>query len=265
MSATVSTPSDTTTPADRIGIRKITTDDLRWALREGWSDFQDKRGDLIFVALLYPLIGIIAATVAMGGVMQPLFFPLVAGISIFGPAAASGFYEMAKRREEGNDASWRHFFDPLLGRRGSTIVMLTIGLAAIFAAWLGAAFAIYAVTMGPDFPMNAADFVRRIFTTPEGWAMIVIGNLAGGVLALIVLLTTVVSFPMAVDRDVEAGHAVETSIRAVRLNWSVMLHWGARVACILALASIPAFIGLAVALPVLGYATWHLYTRLIAR
>jgi uncharacterized membrane protein len=31
------------------------------------------------------------------------------------------------------------------------------------------------------------------------------------------------------------------------------------------LGAIPAFIGLAVALPVLGYATWHLYTRLVVR
>jgi uncharacterized membrane protein len=261
MSATVSTPAD----GQDYPVRKISTDDLSWALREGWSDFNDKRGDLIFVALLYPLIGIVAATVAMGGVMQPLFFPLVAGISIFGPAAASGFYELAKRREEGNDATWRHFFDPLLGRRGTTILMLTIGLAGLFLLWLGAAFAIYAATMAPDFPTNASDFIARLFGTPEGWILIVVGNLAGGLFALIVLLTTVVSFPMAIDKDVDAGHAVETSMRAVRTNWSVMLGWGARVAGILALASIPAFIGLAVALPVLGYATWHLYTRLVVR
>jgi uncharacterized membrane protein len=265
MSATVSTPSAPTTPADTIGIRTITNDDLRWALREGWQDFRDKRGDLIFVALLYPLIGIIAATVALGGVMQPLFFPLVAGISLFGPAAASGFYELAKRREEANDATWRHFFDPLLGRRGSTIVMLTVGLAGLFALWLVAAFAIYSLTMAPDFPATAGALVARLFGTPEGWAMIIVGNVVGGLFALIVLLTTVVAFPMAIDKDVDAGAAVATSVRAVRANWSVMLGWGARVAAILALASLPAFIGLAVALPVLGYATWHLYTRLIIR
>lgn len=261
MSATVSTPAD----GREFAVRKISSDDLSWALREGWNDFNEKRGDLIFVALLYPLIGLVAATVAMGGVMQPMFFPLVAGISIFGPAAASGFYELAKRREEGNDATWRHFFDPLLGKRGSTIVMLTLGLAAVFAAWLAVAFAIYAATMAPDFPTSAGAFAARLFGTPEGWALIVIGNLAGGLFALIVLLTTVVSFPMAIDKDVDAGHAVETSMRAVRSNWRVMLGWGARVAGILALASIPAFIGLAVALPVLGYATWHLYTRLVVR
>ena len=258
MSAIVST-------SDQPEVRKIGPEDLRWALSEGWNDFNAKRGDLIFVALLYPFIGLVAAAVALNDVALPMFFPLVAGVSIFGPAAASGFYELAKRREEGREATWRHFFDPLLGRNGPTIVMLTIGLAIVFLAWLATAFAIYAATMGPDFPVGTDEFVRRVFGTPEGWALIVIGNLAGAVFAVLVLVTTVVSFPMAVDKDVDAGQAVSTSVRAVTANSGTMIAWGARVAGLLLLGALPAFIGLAVVLPVLGYATWHLYTRLVVR
>ncbi len=44
-----------------------------------------------------------------------------------------------------------------------------------------------------------------------------------------------------------------------------MLRWGLIVAALLVVGSIPAFVGLAVVLPVLGYATWHLYTRLVVR
>ncbi|MEP6785722.1 MAG: DUF2189 domain-containing protein [Sphingomonadales bacterium] len=259
MSATVSTPTS------RTGIRRITTDDLNWALREGWSDFNEKRGDLIFVALLYPLIGLIAAAVSLNNLALPLFFPLIAGISIFGPAAASGFYELAKRREEGRDATWRHFFDPVSGRKGTTIVILTIGLGAVFLLWLGVAFAIYAATMGPNYPVGASDLIRRAYGTPEGWTLIVLGNLAGGVFAVVVLLTATVSFPMAVDKEIDAGHAVETSIHAVKANAATMIGWGARVVGLLVLGALPAFIGLAIVLPVLGYATWHLYTRLIVR
>lgn len=261
MSATVTTPTEN----DRLGIRRIGTADLRWALREGWNDFNEKRGDLIFVALLYPLIGLVAAAVATNDLALPMFFPLVAGISIFGPAAASGFYELAKRREEGREATWRHFFDPLLGRKGGTIIALTVGLGVFFALWLGAAFAIYTATMGPNYPSGAAELIQRTFGTPAGWALILLGNATGAVFAVIVLLTTVVSFPMAVDKDVDPAHAVETSMRAVKTNWGTMLGWGVRVAALLALGALPAFIGLAVVLPVLGYATWHLYTRLVVR
>ena len=110
MSATVTTPAE----HKLVGVRRISTDDLRWALRQGWNDFKEKRGDLVFVAVLYPLIGLIAAAVALNDVGLPLFFPLVAGISIFGPAAASGFYELAKRREEGRESHVAAFLRPAL-------------------------------------------------------------------------------------------------------------------------------------------------------
>ncbi len=254
-----------TVSASRPRIRKIGQDDLRWALAEGWKDFQAKRGDLIFVALLYPLIGLIAAAIALNDAALPLFFPLVAGLSILGPAAASGFYELARRREAGLESTWRHFFDPVRGANGATIVTLTIGLGVLFLLWLGAAYAIYAATMGPDLPDGLGGFLDRVLTTPEGWALIIVGNLAGAVFAVVTLATTLVSFPMAVDRDVDAGTAVGTSLRAVSANPGTVASWGARVAGLLILGSLPAFIGLAVVLPVLGYATWHLYTRLVER
>ena len=260
MSATVSTSPP------RIPVRRIGTDDLRWALSKGWADFNEKRGDLLFIALLYPLIGLMTAVFAWNDQLLPLIFPLVAGLSILGPAVASGFYELARRREEGREASWRHFFDPLLGRGGPTIVWLTIGLAGLFVAWLTAAYLIYLATMGPDYPAGIGQFVERVFTTPSGWMLIVLGNLTGAVFATIVLAVSVVSFPLAVDLDsVDATTAIDTSLRAFGANTATMLGWGARVAGLLVLGSLPAFIGLAVVLPVLGYATWHLYTRLVAR
>jgi uncharacterized membrane protein len=246
-------------------VRKINADDLSWALAEGWTDFNAKRGDLIFVALLYPLIGLLTAAFAMNDAALPLFFPLVAGLSILGPAVASGFYELARRREEHLESSWWHFFDPLRGSNGTTIVTLTVGLALLFILWLAAAYAIYAATMGPDFPVGIAAFTSRVFGTPEGWALIALGNLAGLVFAVIVLVTTLISFPMAVDRTVDPGTAVATSLRAVQANPGIVAGWGLRVAGLLALGCFPAFIGLAVVLPVLGYATWHLYTRMVVR
>ena len=38
-----------------------------------------------------------------------------------------------------------------------------------------------------------------------------------------------------------------------------MALWGLIVAALLVIGSIPFFVGLAVAMPVLGHATWHLY------
>jgi uncharacterized membrane protein len=254
-------PLDTPAPH----VRRITTKDLDWALAEGWKDFKDRRGDLIVLALIYPIVGLVAAALAFNSRLLPMVFPLVAGMSILGPAVASGFYELARRREAGLEASWVHFVDPLRGRSRVPLAMLTGGLAVLFVAWLIVASLIYAATLGAAGTENAGDFFGRLFTTPQGWAMIVLGNLAGFVFAAVTLTASLISFPMIVDKPVSASVAVAASIRAVRANPRVTVSWGLRVAALLALGCLPLFVGLAVVLPVLGYATWHLYTRLVER
>ena len=246
-------------------IRRITDVDLDWALSEGWKDFKDRRGELIPLALIYPLVGLLVAAVVSDSRILPLFFPLVAGVSIFGPAVASGFYELARRREAGLESTWIHFLDPLRGRSRVGLAILTLGLAALFMAWLLAAWFIYAATLGLDHPVGISTFVRRVFTTPQGWTMILVGNLVGFAFAVVTLTLSLVSFPMVVDKPVDAVTAIATSARAVADNPRAAASWGLRVVALLALGSLPLFVGLAIVLPVLGYATWHLYTRLVSR
>jgi uncharacterized membrane protein len=93
----------------------------------------------------------------------------------------------------------------------------------------------------------------------------VVGNAVGAVFAVMTVFLTLVSFPMVVDKPVDAGTAVGTSIRAVSANIPTVASWGVRVAALLVLGALPLFVGLAVVLPVLGYATWHLYTRMVER
>jgi uncharacterized membrane protein len=80
---------------------------------------------------------------------------------------------------------------------------------------------------------------------------------------VLVLALTVVSFPMLLDRNVGVATAVRTSIRAVSANPVTMAIWGLIVAVLLLLGSLPFFVGLAVVMPLLGHATWHLYRRVI--
>ncbi|UVO52491.1 DUF2189 domain-containing protein [Sphingomonas sp. SUN019] len=253
-------------PADTIPeIRTITSADLQWALAEGWRDFRAMRGDLIFAGLLYPVICLVAVIVTFNDPLLPLFFPLVAGVSIAGPAVASGFYELARRRESNEDSSWWHFLDPLRGRSRMPIAMLTIGLGALFVGWLVAAYLIYDVTFGAEAPLRVSDVFSRLFTSQAGWELIVLGNLAGLAFAVVTLVFSTVSFPMVVDKPIEAELAVRTSLAAARRNPAAFAGWGLRVAALLALGLIPFAIGLAVILPWLGYSTWHLYTRLVVR
>lgn len=248
-----------------IPVRQITNADADAALREGWADFMEMRGDLIFVGLIYALVGIVAATAIMGGPLLALLFPILAGVGLLGPVAALGFYEMARRRESGLHSNWQHFLDVRKRPSAEDIAVVSALLVAIFVAWIFVASGLYLALFGWWEPPSIGAFLTRVFTTPEGWALIVIGNAIGLGFAALVLGLSVVSLPMLVDCNLSAADAVSTSWRAARATSGVMLRWGVIVAALLVIGSIPFFVGLAAVLPWLGYATWHLYTKLVDR
>jgi hypothetical protein len=81
--------------------------------------------------------------------------------------------------------------------------------------------------------------------------------------AVVALSVSVVSFPLLLDRDVNVLVAIQTSVRAVLTNPFTMALWGLIVASILATGFLLLFVGLAVAVPILGHSTWHLYRRVV--
>ena len=136
-------------------------------------------------------------------------------------------------------------------------------LFAVFIAWLLTAQALYTAIFGPEPPASVGSFLSQLFSTSEGWTLILAGNAIGFVFAVVVLSTTVIAFPLLVDRDVGAWSAIHTSARAVMANPVQMLAWGFIVALLLTLGSLPLFAGLIVVIPVLGHATWHLYRKVV--
>ena len=136
-------------------------------------------------------------------------------------------------------------------------------LMAFYFAWLWVSWIIYENYFGAALPTSIADFAFQVFTTPAGWSLMTVGSAVGLVFAIVVLALSVVSFPMIIDRDVSVGMAIQTSIRAVIANPVTMTAWGLIVAYALLIGSLPFFVGLAVVLPVLGHATWHLYRKVV--
>jgi uncharacterized membrane protein len=244
-------------------IRRIGIADLRQALARGKDDFLAIPTQLVFLCVLYPVVGLVAARAMAGGDLLPLLFPLVAGLSLVGPVAAVGLYEISRRREAGQPVSWLNAFDVLRNPAFFSIAAIGVMLMAIFVAWLAMARAIFDATIG-TVPASLTEFLRLVFTTPEGYRLILLGNGVGFLLAVVVLMLTVVSVPMLLDRNVSVGTAMQTSVRACLKNPVPMAVWGMIVVGLLLIGSIPAFIGLAVVMPLLGHATWHLYRRVVA-
>lgn len=246
-------------------VQDIGEADIRWALERGWDDFKALRGDFLFLPVVYTALGFAASALAFQQTLFALIFPLAGGFALVGPIAAAGFYELARRREQGQDTTWFHFFDPMRGPQRFPLLMLSIVLAGLFLMWMAVAQGIYANTLGRLAPDGVAQFLTFLFTTPEGWTMIIAGNLAGAAFAVVALVIGAFSFPMAVDKACDPFVAILTSVSACLQNPATMLRWGAVVAGLLVLGSIPLFLGLMLVLPWLGYSTWHLYTRAVVR
>jgi uncharacterized membrane protein len=255
------TEQDLSSPVPEV--RRIGIEDVRDAVAKGFEDFGERRTDVLFLCVIYPVVGFVLGRVAFGYDMLPLLFPLASGFALVGPIAAVGLYEMSRRREQGVEVSWTDAFGVLNAPSFGSIVVLGLVLMGVFLLWLFVAEAIYDLTLGPEPPVTIGTFVRDVFTTGAGWAMIVLGVGVGFLFAVLVLAISVVSFPMLLDRNVGLEKAVWTSVRAVAENPVPMAFWGMVVAGGLVIGSIPVFLGLIVVMPVLGHATWHLYRKLV--
>jgi uncharacterized membrane protein len=250
-------------PEDMPLIRNLTLDDLRGALRDGWSDVMAFRSDVVFVCLLYPVIGAVLFALALQGNLLHLLFPTLTGFALTGPVAAVGLYEMSRRREQGLPTSWLAYFDVIRSPKFGGILILSLFHVVVFLVWIMTANLIYDATLGPAAPISAGAFFTDVLSTRAGWLMTVLGIGTGFLFAAAVLAISVVSFPLLLDRHVSLPTAVVTSIRVALKNPVPIAVWGLIVAISLAIGSIPALLGLMLVLPLLGHGTWHLYRRAV--
>ena len=244
-------------------VRRIGIGDLKDALAKGLDDFKTMPTHLLFLCLIYPIVIVVMARAFAGDKTMTLVFPLLAGYTLIGPLIATGMYELSRRRERGMDISRWHAFDPFKSMRIIPIIALGVVLMVFYVAWLAAAQAIFSLAFGNFVPDSPREFVELILTTSQGYTLIIVGSGVGLLFAVLVLTLSVVSFPMLLDRNVSVLTAIQTSIKAVIANPATMLVWGLIVAVTLFIGSVPVFVGLAIALPVLGHATWHLYRKVV--
>jgi len=244
-------------------VRKLSRSDLSAALSLGWDDFQAMPSHAIMLCVIYPVLGLVLFRLVLGYSVLPLLFPLAAGFALIGPFAAIGLYELSRRRELGEEAAAWHAIYVLRAPSFGAMLELGILLFVLFGVWIAAADAIYIAIFGHTPAASIPDFATRILTTPEGWTLIIVGCGVGFLFAVVALCISVVAFPLMLDRHATAIDAIRTSLRVARENPLPIAAWGLIVAALLMIGSLPLFVGLAVVLPVLGHATWHLYRRAV--
>ncbi len=230
------------------------------ALREGVADWRMFRTDVLVNVVIYPLACALLAGVILDRALLPFIFPICAGVALVGPVATIWFAALSRQRERDgtatSDAAAAIFDSP----RRLTVQALALLLIGLFALWIVVAGVLYSLTLGQ---VAGGSFLGNLFATTPGNIMLVLGMLLGAGFAIVALPIGLVGFQLALDREMGVGEVIALSLRTALANPKLSLAWGGVVVAGLVLGALPGLLGLSVAVPILGHASWHLYRRLL--
>jgi uncharacterized membrane protein len=247
---------------DRPVILHVEWEDISASLRAGWRDFLAAPKFGLFFASVYVAGGwlLLWAFTAQGQMWWVL--PASAGFPILGPFIACGLYEVSRRMQAGEGLSFSAVLTSVFRQKDRQIPAMAAVVVVFFLFWNFLAHMLFALFLGNAVMTNISTSAA-VFLSPAGLSMLAIGTGVGAVFAGLLFSLTVVALPMLMVREVDFVTAMLTSFAVVRESPVVMLGWGAFVGTVLLLGMAMGFMGLFLVLPVLGHATWHLYTRAV--
>lgn len=234
--------------------------ELYSALKAGWFDFRTAPEFGIFFSVVYVLSGFLLLWIGVDLIVWSLVISF--GFPLIAPFAAVGLYEVSRRIEAGEPLSWVQILSVIFRQKDRQIPWLGALILMLFLFWTFIAHMTFALFMGPSALTNISTSWESILTT-RGYWMIGVEFVIGGVFAFVLFCISVISLPLLLEHEVDFVTAMLFSFKTVLQNPVTMLVWACMISLILFLAMLPMFLGLFVALPVLGHATWHLYRRAV--
>ena len=242
-------------------LRAPTFADLGHSLRLGAKDFAATPALGLFFASFFVFSGLLMAWITVATGTTYWLILAVLGYPLVGSLASLGFYEISRRRTEDAPLGFRIVASHVWSHRLGQLPWLAAIIVVVFLFWFFLGHMIFALFLGLS-PMTNVLTKLDVFLSMNGLMMLGFGTAVGAVFAVLVFAISVLGMPMVLDRDVDFMTALLTSIGQVIASPVVFIGWGICIAVITLIAMLPVFLGLFVAMPVLGHASWHLYKRL---
>lgn len=241
-------------------LQPVMDDPWKW-LAAGWRDLWAAPVYSLAYGFAFTLTGLaITGGLYLAGLSS--FVPAAAAcFMLVGPLVATGLYEISRRLEAGEALNWADIVRAPVKSKVQ-LGFLSFVLMFIVLVWIRAATLIYALfTYGVYLPME--QFAAFAIGTAQGLALVAVGSLVGGLLALITYAVAVLSIPILMRHETDAVSALVASVGTV-VRWPgpmLLWAWLIGVMCFFGLATF--FLGLIVVFPLLGHATWHAYRDLV--
>lgn len=254
-------PAGGDVPRVKISINQVGMDRPKAWLTAGMEDF--RRAPVVSLAYGMFWVGLsIAVTVgALTLGYWHWLLPLIAGFMFIGPLVAVGSYGVSQAIERGRSPNLGDAFNSWKPHAGQ-LAMMGVMMMIFFLAWIRLATLLFALFFGMEAP-SADMLYASLLTTPEGLGMLAVGTAAGAVLAFGAFAISAVAIPTLMDQDLTFMEGIEASIRSVARNFRPMLLWAMILTGCVIIGVLTFYIGLALILPMLGYASWHAYEDLV--
>lgn len=244
-------------------IRSITMADVAAALRSGVADFIRAPLFGLFFGSFYAIGGLLILAALTVFETSWMIIPIAIGFPLVGPFIAVGLYEVSRTLASGEILHWNKVLLVVVRQRERQLGWMAFVVLFIFWIWIYQVRLLLALFFGFKTFSSVGDFLTLITTSTEGLGFLFTGTLVGAFLAFVLFSSTVIAMPLLLDRDIDFVSAMITSFKTVFQNPVPMLSWGVIVTVLAMIALLPAFMGLIIILPILGHATWHLFTKAI--
>lgn len=236
------------------------TQPFEW-LSRGWKDMREAGRYSLMYGVGIVLISVLLTVTLLATDSMFLLPFLVAGFFLIAPFLGIGLYQMSAHLERGEPLKNCNALEAWKSNH-TQISMITAGFLIMMQLWIASNYVLFSLLYeGISPPLD--NFFNNVFLSEKGRTFAIASAMVGFFFAWCAYMISVITVPILIDRKIDGFTAIRLSIKAVLSNMPAMMLWAFLIVLITGLGLITYYIGLIVALPLIGHASWHAYRSLV--